>query len=49
MLGGGAFGNGTDWIVQAMERAFTLHAASDLDVRIVNFRTPNPALEPLLR
>lgn len=35
-LGGGAFGNPTEWIVTAMERGFDLLADSSLDVHIVH-------------
>ena len=42
LLGGGAFGNETGWILQAMERALRIHATADLDVRIVSFRKPSP-------
>lgn len=36
-VGGGAFGNRSMWIVQAMDRALRLHAAEPLDVRLVHF------------
>jgi hypothetical protein len=44
LLGGGAFGNESSWIVGAMERALQTHAESGLDVRIVSFGSANPAL-----
>jgi hypothetical protein len=37
LLGGGAFGNATDWIMAAITRALTLHADRDLDVVIVSY------------
>ena len=36
-VGGGAFGNRTEWIVAAMERAFDQMADSGLDVRVVHY------------
>lgn len=47
-LGGGAFGNPPGWITDAMALALADHAASDLDVRIVSYRHPDPANRPLL-
>jgi len=44
LLGGGAFGNRTDWIIDAIDRALLIHADSGLDIRIVSFRNSNPAL-----
>ena len=49
MLGGGAFGNDTDWIIDAMSRALDIFAHADLDVQIVSYGSPVPALRPLLR
>ena len=43
-LGGGAFGNGQAWILEAMRRAFGLTAGFGLDVRIVSYRRPTPGL-----
>lgn len=37
-LGGGAFGNETDWIVQAMTRALDCVAQYDLNVYLVSYR-----------
>ena len=42
-LGGGAFGNETQWIVAAMKRAFELTAGYGLDLRIVHYRDVDPA------
>lgn len=36
-VGGGAFGNRTAWIVDAIERALRIHAESPLDVMLVHF------------
>ena len=49
MLGGGAFGNDVEWIVDAMSRAFDVLAHVDLDVQIVSYGSTVPALRPLLR
>lgn len=49
LLGGGAFGNETSWIVGAMDRALRMHADSGLDVRVVSFNRPNPALQKLFK
>lgn len=49
LLGGGAFGNHSDWIIAAIDRALKIHANSGLDVRIVSFRNSNSALEQLFR
>ncbi len=48
LLGGGAFGNPTEWIINAIERAVRLSTHGDLDVRIVSYGHTNPALESLL-
>ena len=37
LLGGGAFGNETDWIVGGIRRALRLHKHADLDVAIVSY------------
>ena len=47
-VGGGAFGNPSEWILAALERALNLHRKSALDVRIVSFRAPNPAIGRLI-
>lgn len=38
-VGGGAFGNRTAWIVEAIDRALRIHADSPLDVMLVHFGT----------
>ena len=40
LLGGGAFGNETDWIYRAIRRAVAVSATVDLDVRIVSYGCP---------
>ncbi len=48
LLGGGAFGNDQRWILDAIHRACSLFAASDLDVKIVSYRSSNPAVMQLV-
>lgn len=48
LLGGGAFGNPTPWIVDAIARATHLHRNAGLEVVIASFRAPNPDVESLL-
>lgn len=42
LLGGGAFGNETDWVVGGIRRALKLYEHANLDVAIVSFRHPSP-------
>jgi hypothetical protein len=49
LLGGGAFGNDTDWIVGAIERAVNLYRRADLDVAIVSYGSPKPSVQALVR
>lgn len=49
MLGGGAFGNPAEWIIDAAGRALDVHAERGLDVCFVSYGAANPALQPLLR
>jgi len=44
LLGGGAFGNEEEWILGAMRRALTIVSSFDIDVRIVSFGAPTPAV-----
>jgi hypothetical protein len=48
LLGGGVFGNPSDWIIDAIQRAARVFAAADLDVRIVSYGQQNPALHGLV-
>jgi hypothetical protein len=43
-LGGGAFGNHDDWIHGAMRRALEMMSGFDLDVRLVSYGAPSPAI-----
>lgn len=47
MVGGGAFGNRTSWIIGALERA--IHCAgAGLDIALVSYQDPNPAIAHLV-
>lgn len=48
LLGGGAFGNETDWILAAIRRSLVLFQAFNLNVRIVSFRNSNPRIQQQL-
>lgn len=48
LLGGGAFGNKTDWIVDGIERALRLYEDWDLDVAMVSYRASKPAVRHLV-
>jgi len=48
LLGAGAFGNPVEWVVEALRRAVRLHRTSALDVRVVSYGAPQPALRTLL-
>jgi hypothetical protein len=48
LVGGGAFGNRPEWILDAIGRSLRLFADSGLEVTIVSYRSPNSALTPLL-
>ncbi|MBL8892503.1 MAG: dual specificity protein phosphatase family protein [Planctomycetaceae bacterium] len=47
LLGGGAFGNDQEWIMDAIRRAVELYRRVALDVKIVSFRHSNPAVRKL--
>ena len=47
LLGGGAFGNDQEWILDAIRRAARLYSRVELDVKIVSFRNSNPAIRKL--
>jgi hypothetical protein len=42
LLGGGAFGNATDWIVDGIDRALRLYRDFDLDIAIVSYGSSKP-------
>ena len=47
LLGGGAFGNEAAWIRAAIRRALKMVAGCELDVRIVSYGDPPPAIEQI--
>ncbi|VAW59877.1 hypothetical protein MNBD_GAMMA11-1934 [hydrothermal vent metagenome] len=49
LIGGGAFGNETDWIMQAIHRALDIYKHTGLDIIIVSHNQPNPAVQKLIR
>jgi len=48
LLGGGAFGNDSDWIMAAIERAARLFALADLDIFIVSYRASNSDVQRMI-
>ncbi len=48
LLGGGAFGNGTDWIIGGIQRALNLYKHVDLDVAIVSYGSSKPYIQSLV-
>ncbi len=47
LLGGGAFGNDINWIINAIKRALSLYQNTKLDVAIVSYRSSNAKVEKL--
>ena len=48
LVGGGAFGNETDWILGGLQRALDLYKQAVLDVAIVSYGEPNPDIQHLV-
>lgn len=48
LLGGGAFGNETEWIMGGMQRAFNLYKDVDLDIAIVSYGSSNQAVRQIV-
>lgn len=48
LLGGGAFGNDTDWIIGGIQRALNLYKHADLDVAIVSYDSSNQYIQQLV-
>ena len=48
LLGGGAFGNETAWIIGGIQRALTLYDDAELDVAIVSYGSSNPEIQQLV-
>jgi hypothetical protein len=49
LLGGGAFGNESNWILDAMRRSLGLISYFDIDARIVSYGTPSREIIDLAR
>jgi len=49
LLGGGAFGNASDWIIAAIQRALNLHKNAELDVAIVSYGSSNRQVQKLVK
>jgi hypothetical protein len=48
LLGGGAFGNETDWIIGGIQRALNLYKHVNLDVAIVSYGSSNQHVQQLV-
>ena len=48
LVGGGVFGNDTDWIMAAIRRAVGLFVNTDLDVSVVSFGCSSPVVRELI-
>ena len=48
LVGGGVFGNDTDWILAAIKRAVGLFADTGLDVSVVSYGRSNPVVQELI-
>lgn len=49
LLGGGAFGNDTSWIIDSIARALDLYKDIDLDVAIVSYGSSKPSVQKLIK
>jgi hypothetical protein len=48
LLGGGAFGNETEWIITGIRRALNLYRDADLDAAIVSYGSSNSDVQELV-
>ncbi len=48
LLGGGAFGNDTSWIIDSIARALQLYRDLDLDIAIVSYGSSKPSVQKLV-
>ncbi|WP_211209412.1 hypothetical protein [Thiofilum flexile] len=48
LLGGGAFGNNQEWIINAIARSLELYKSFDLNVFIVSYRYSHPHIQQLI-
>jgi hypothetical protein len=49
LIGGGAFGNETDWIMGGIQRALNLYKHVDLDVTIVSYGESKQYVQELIK
>ena len=49
LLGGRAFGNATDWIMNGIDRALCLYRDFDLDVAIVSYSSSKPLVQQFVK
>ena len=49
LLGGGVFGNDTDWIIRGIQRALNLHKDAGLDVVVVSYGSSNQDVQRLVK
>ncbi len=49
LLGGGAFGNRSEWIMDSLKRALALYKEWNLDVTIVSYKRSNPDIQKLVK
>lgn len=48
LLGGGVFGNDTEWILEAIERSLKLYESTALDIFIVSYGASDPYVQKLV-
>lgn len=48
LLGGGAFGNDTEWILAAIRRAAEIHSTADLEIAIVSYGSSQPCVRVIV-
>jgi hypothetical protein len=48
LVGGGAFGNELDWIMDAIRRALNIYSNSGLDIAVVGYSRSKPCLQQLV-
>ncbi len=48
LLGGGAFGNQSDWLIESLQRALNLYKHADLDIAIVSYGSSKPFVQDLV-
>ena len=48
LLGGGAFGNETAWIISGIERALNIYKHADLDIAIVSYGNSSPYVQQIV-